>query len=144
MKRLIVVMTMTLYISASLAMDIKQDTITNNIRSKVDQICEMVIPILDRVEIDGSSEASQELRKRWSRVVQYMKNNKEYMYQEVKKIMMIPGGSSVSIETVKKFIDLAEDDSVKKIKVNPDFILDELKNWSNKITEISVKMAEKK
>lgn len=144
MKRLIVVMTMTLYISASLAMDIKQDTITNNIRSKVDQIYEMVIPILDRVEIDGSSEASQELRKRWSRVVQYMKNNKEYMYQEVKKIMMIPGGSSVSIETVKKFIDLAEDDSVKKIKVNPDFILDELKNWSNKITEISVKMAEKK
>lgn len=144
MKRLIVVMTMTLYISASLAMDIKQDTITNNIRSKVDQIYEMVIPILDRLEIDGSSEASQELRKRWSRVVQYMKNNKEYMYQEVKKIMMIPGGSSVSIETVKKFIDLAEDDSVKKIKVNPDFILDELKNWSNKITEISVKMAEKK
>ena len=144
MKRLIVVMTMTLYISASLAMDIKQDTITNNIRSKVDQIYEMVIPILDRVEIDGSSEASQELRKRWSRVVQYMKNNKEYMYQEVKKIMMSPGGSSVSIETVKKFIDLAEDDSVKKIKVNPDFILDELKNWSNKITEISVKMAEKK
>jgi len=144
MKRLIVVMTMTLYISASLAMDIKQDTITNNIRSKVDQIYEMVIPILDRVEIDGSSEASQELRKRWSRVVQYMKNNKEYMYQEIKKIMMIPGGSSVSIETVKKFIDLAEDDSVKKIKVNPDFILDELKNWSNKITEISVKMAEKK
>ena len=70
----------------SAAITINQDTITNNIRSNMDYLYETVIPILDRIEISGNSEASQELRKRWSRVVQHLKNNKELMYSEVNRV----------------------------------------------------------
>ena len=70
----------------SAAITINQDTITNNIRSNMDYLYETVIPLLDRIEISGNSEASQELRKRWSRVVQHLKNNKELMYSEVNRV----------------------------------------------------------
>ena len=92
----------------------------------VDNLCNSKINVLDRIEISGNSEASQELRKRWSRVVQHLKNNKELMYSEVKKIMLAPNGRSINIETIKNFIDITEQDSVKKITLNPDFLLDEL------------------
>lgn len=128
----------------SAAITIYQDTITNNIRSNMDYLYETVIPILDRIEISGNSEASQELRKRWSRVVQHLKNNKELMYSEVKKIMLAPNGRSINIETIKNFIDITEQDSVKKITLNPDFLLDELKKMGEKIKDASVKMVEQK
>lgn len=128
----------------SAATTINQDTITNNIRSNIDYLYETVIPLLDRIEINGNSEASQELRKRWSRVVQHLKNNKELMYSEVTKLMITPNGKSINIETIRNFIDIKEQDSVKKITLNPDYLLDELKKMGEKIKDASVKMAEQK
>lgn len=128
----------------SAATTINQDTITNNIRSNIDYLYETVIPLLDRIEINGNSETSQELRKRWSRVVQHLKNNKELMYTEVKKLMITPNGKSINIETIRNFIDIKEQDSVKKITLNPDYLLDELKKMGEKIKDASVKMAEQK
>lgn len=128
----------------SAATTINQDTITNNIRSNIDYLYETVIPLLDRIEINGNSETSQELRKRWSRVVQHLKNNKELMYSEVKKLMITPNGKSINIETIRNFIDIKEQDSVKKITLNPDYLLDELKKMGEKIKDASVKMAEQK
>lgn len=128
----------------SAATTINQDTITNNIRSNIDYLYETVIPLLDRIEINGNSETSQELRKRWSRVVQHLKNNKVLMYSEVKKLMITPNGKSINIETIRNFIDIKEQDSVKKITLNPDYLLDELKKMGEKIKDASVKMAEQK
>lgn len=128
----------------SAATTINQDTITNNIHSNIDYLYETFIPLLDRIEINGNSEASQELRKRWSRVVQHLKNNKELMYSEVTKLMITPNGKSINMETIKNFIDIKEQDSVKKITLNPDYLLDELKKMGEKIKDASVKMAEQK
>ena len=66
------------------------------------------------------------------------------MYSEVKKIMLAPNGRSINIETIKNFIDITEQDSVKKITLNPDFLLDELKKMGEKIKDASVKMVEQK
>lgn len=128
----------------SAATTINQDTITNNIRTNIDYLYETVIPLLERIEINGNSETSQELRKRWSRVVQHLKNNKVLMYSEVKKLMITPNGKSINIETIRNFIDIKEQDSVKKITLNPDYLLDELKKMGEKIKDASVKMAEQK
>ena len=146
MKRIIVLIVLT--ICCGIQMDateqMKQDTIRDNVRYTIDYIYSNIIPMLDRVEIAGSSEASQELRKRWGWVVDYLKNNKEFMFHEVKKKMLTPSGKTIDIETVKKFIDLAEQDSVKKIKLNPDFLLDELKVLGEKLKDAGIKMAEQK
>ena len=66
------------------------------------------------------------------------------MYSEVKKIMLAPNGRSINIETIKNFIDITEQDSVKKITLYPDFLLDELKKMGEKIKDASVKMVEQK
>ena len=126
------------------AMEVRQDTVTNNVRKTIDYIYETVIPMLDRVEIDGNSEASRELRKRWGWIVDYIKNNKESMFHEVKKLMVTPTGKTIDIEAIKNFINISERDSVKKVTVNPGFILNELKVLGDKLKEAGVRMAKQK
>ena len=43
-----------------------------------------------------------------------------------------------------KFIEISEQDSVKKININMDVIIDEIKSAAGKVTEAAKKMAESK
>lgn len=140
---IIIALTMCCQIKAS-AMTIQQDTIMDNSRRILTELYETIIPLLDRVEITGNSAASQELQKRWGWVMNYMKNNKDVLFNEVKKLMMTPSGRELNVETLRNFIDINQKDSTKKITINPDFILDELNILSEKLKEAGVKMAEKK
>jgi len=140
---IIIALTMCCQIKAS-AMTIQQDTIMDNSRRILTELYETIIPLLDRVEITGNSAASQELQKRWGWVTNYMKNNKDVLFNEVKKLMMTPSGRELNVETLRNFIDITQKDSTKKITINPDFILDELNILSEKLKEAGVKMAEKK
>lgn len=140
---IIIALTMCCQIKAS-AMTIQQDTIVDNSRRILTELYETIIPLLDRVEITGNSAASQELQKRWGWVTNYMKNNKDVLFNEVKKLMMTPSGRELNVETLRNFIDITQKDSTKKITINPDFILDELNILSEKLKEAGVKMAEKK
>ena len=145
MKKTIIIidLTMCCQIKAS-AMTIQQDTIMDNSRRILTELYETIIPLIDRVEITGNSAASQELQKRWGWVMNYMKNNKDVLFNEVKKLMMTPSGRELNVETLRNFIDINQKDSTKKITINPDFILDELKILSENLKEAGVKMAEKK
>lgn len=140
---IIIALTMCCQIKAS-AMTIQQDTIMDNSRRILTELYETIIPLLDRLEITGNSAASQELQKRWGWVMNYMKNNKDVLFNEVKKLMMTPSGRELNVETLRNFIDINQKDSTKKITINPDFILDELNILSEKLKEAGVKMAEKK
>ena len=140
---IIIALTMCCQIKAS-AMTIQQDTIMDKSRRILTELYETIIPLLDRVEITGNSAASQELQKRWGWVMNYMKNNKDVLFNEVKKLMMTPSGRELNVETLRNFIDINQKDSTKKITINPDFILDELNILSEKLKEAGVKMAEKK
>lgn len=140
---IIIALTMCCQIKAS-AMTIQQDTIMDNSRRILTELYETIIPLLDRVEITGNSAASQELQKRWGWVMNYMKNNKDVLFNKVKKLMMTPSGRELNVETLRNFIDINQKDSTKKITINPDFILDELNILSEKLKEAGVKMAEKK
>jgi hypothetical protein len=58
------------------------------------------------------------------------------------KLLVSPSGQNIDFDLVKKFINITEQDSVKKISINPDFLLDELKTLSRRLTEESTRMAE--
>ena len=60
------------------------------------------------------------------------------------KLLVSPSGQNIDFVLVKKFINITEQDSVKKISINPDFLLDELKTLSRRLTEESTRMAEQK
>ena len=45
---------------------------------------------------------------------------------------------------VKQFINVSEKDSMMKIFINPEFLIDELKSMSDKLVKESSMMAEKK
>lgn len=105
---------------------------------------ESVLPLLDRINFSGSSSSSQELKKRWNEVVAHLKNNKKSMADDVKNLLVSPSGKPIDMELLMKFIEISEQDSVKKININMDVIIDEIKSAAGKVTEAAKKMAESK
>ena len=120
------------------AQSLEKDSLSTTIETLYKQF----LPFLDRVEISGNSQASMELQQRWNNVVQYLKNNKGTMTEEVKNLLISPSGKPIDLELVKKFIHIKREDSVPKITINPDVLLDELKFMGERLKDISIKMAE--
>lgn len=109
----------------------------------MESLYKQFIPFLDRIEISGNSETSLELQQRWNNVVQYLKNNQGTIIEEAKNLMVAPSGKPIDFDFVKKFININRDDSISKISLNPDVLLDELKFMGDRLKDISIKMAEK-
>ena len=109
----------------------------------MESLYKQFIPFLDRIEISGNSKTSLELQKRWNNVVQYLKNNQGTIIEEAKNLMVAPSGKPIDFDLVKKFININRDDSISKISLNPDVLLDELKFMGDRLKDISIKMAEK-
>ena len=123
--------------------DNKKDSLDYDIKGKVEKLYKTVVPLLDRVEFTGNGEVSQELQARWNNVMNHLKNNKEFMADEVKKLLISPTGKNIDLDIVKQFINVSGKDSTMKININPEFLLDELKAMSDRIVKESSKMAEK-
>ena len=123
--------------------DNKKDSLDYDIKGTVEKLYKTVVPLLDRVEFTGNGEVSQELQARWNNVMIHLKNNKEFMADEVKKLLISPTGKSIDLDMVKQFINVSGKDSTMKININPEFLLDELKAMSDRIVKESSKMAEK-
>ena len=116
----------------------KSDSVNFDIKETVEQFYKTVVPMLDRIEFSGSGEVSQELRNRWGNVVNYIKNNKEFMADEVKRLLISPTGKSIDLEMVKQFINISEKDSLMKISINPEFLIDELREGDSKRIKIRI------
>lgn len=121
----------------------KKDSLDYDIKDMVGKLYKTVVPLLDRVEFSGNGEVSEELQTRWNNVVNCLKNNKDFMADEVKKLLISPTGKNIDLEMVKQFINVTGKDSTIKININPEFILEELKAMSDRIVNESCRMAEK-
>ena len=144
MKKTFIALIASFCIHGAQAQTSRQDTIRNYFQSTVESLYNTIIPIVDRIEISGGSEVCLELRRRWYEVVNHLKNNKGQISEDVMKLLVSPSGQIIDFDLVKKFINITEKDSVKKISINPDFLLDDLKTLSRKLTEESTRMAEQK
>lgn len=122
----------------------QKDTITNNITPSIEQLYQMGMAVLDRIEITGNSPTSLELKNRWNDVVTYLRSNKTGMAEQVKELLISPTGKEINIDLIRQFIDINQKDSTTKISINPDFWMDELKALSKKLNNAATKMAEKK
>ena len=120
----------------------QNDTIRNSITPTVDMIYKSVIPLLERVEITGSSETSTQLRTRWNDIVGYLRNNKDAMAAQVRQLLVSPSGKDIDLDLVRQLIDIQRQDSTTRIKINPDFWIDELQALSKRLNEAALKMAE--
>lgn len=122
----------------------QKDTITNNITPSIEQLYQMGMTILDRIEITGNSPTSLELKNRWNDVVTYLRSNKTGMAEQVKELLISPTGKEINIDLIRQFIDINQKDSTTKISINPDFWMNELKALSKKLNNAATKMAEEK
>lgn len=122
----------------------QKDTITNNITPSIEQLYQMGMAVLDRIEITGNSPTSLELKNRWNDVLTYLRSNKTGMAEQVKELLISPTGKEINIDLIRQFIDINQKDSTTKISINPDFWMDELKALSKKLNNATTKMAEKK
>lgn len=122
----------------------QKDTITNNITPSIEQLYQMGMAVLDRIEITGNSPTSLELKNRWNDVVTYLRSNKTGMAEQVKELLISPTGKEINIDLIRQFIDINQKDSTTKISINPVFWMDELKALSKKLNNAATKMAEKK
>ena len=122
----------------------QKDTITNNITPSIEQLYQMGMAVLDRIEITGNSPTSLELKNRWNDVLTYLRSNKTGMAKQVKELLISPTGKEINIDLIRQFIDINQKDSTTKISINPDFWMDELKALSKKLNNAATKMAEKK
>lgn len=122
----------------------QKDTITNNITPSIEQLYQMGMAVLDRIEITGNSPTSLELKNRWNDVLTYLRSNKTGMAEQVKELLISPTGKEINIDLIRQFIDINQKDSTTKISINPDFWMDELKALSKKLNNAATKMAEKK
>lgn len=116
----------------------------DSIAGTVERMYKSILPFLDRVEFSGSSSTSQEISRRWNNVIEHLKNNQETIAEDVKEMLVTPSGIPVDMEIIKRFITITEEDSIRKVRFNPDFFLDEMKAAAEKVKEATRKMAEKK
>lgn len=128
----------------TLAAQTPKDTIRGNVRSTVEELYKVIMPVLDRIEITGSSEASVELRNRWGSVVSSLRNNKESMAQQVMDLMVSPSGKDIDLNLIREFIDINTQDSITKITINPDFWINELNSLSKRLSSIMDEMTKQK
>ena len=144
MKKTFIALITSFCIHGAQAQTSRQDTIRNYFQSTVESLYNTIIPIVDRIEISGGSEVSLELRRRWNEVVNHLKNNKEKMSDDVLNLLVSPSGQKIDMDRVKRFVNINDKDSITKIEINPDFIIDELKILGEKITNEMTRMAEQK
>lgn len=116
----------------------------DSIPGTVERMYKSILPLLDRVEFSGNSSTSQEISRRWNNVIEHLKNNQETIAEDVKEMLVTPSGIPVDLEIIKRFIMITEEDSIRKVRFNPDFFLDEMKAAAEKVKEATRKMAEKK
>lgn len=116
----------------------------DSIPGTVERMYKSILPLLDRVEFSGNSSTSQEISRRWNNVIEHLKNNQETIAEDVKEMLVTPSGIPVDMEIIKRFIMITEEDSIRKVRFNPDFFLDEIKAAAEKVKEATRKMAEKK
>ena len=116
----------------------------DSIPGTVERMYKSILPLLDRMEFSGNSSTSQEISRRWNNVIEHLKNNQETIAEDVKEMLVTPSGIPVDMEIIKRFIMITEEDSIRKVRFNPDFFLDEMKAAAEKVKEATRKMAEKK
>ena len=103
---------------------------------------ESILPLLNKVEFSGNSKASQEVRERWNNVITQLKNKQGTMAKDVKDLLVSPSGTPIDMELLKKIIQITEKDSTKKVNINMDFIFNEIKAATEKVTDAAKKIAE--
>ncbi len=140
MKISFIIIILVLNIGTVFPQSQKKDSITGT----VEKLYNSILPILDRVEFSGNSSTSQEISRRWNNVIEHLKNNQETIAEDVKEMLVTPSGIPVDMEIIKRFIMITEEDSIRKVRFNPDFFLDEMKAAAEKVKEATRKMAEKK
>lgn len=122
----------------------KNDTINKMVNSTIEMFYNNIIPMLDKVEITGSGELSNELRTRWHNMVNHIKNNKSNIVDEAMDLLINPTGITTDFESIKKFIQWDNTDSVGKIKINPDILLLELMKAKEKVVDAAVELSTSK
>lgn len=140
MKRTVFIIMLALNCGLGFAQSQKKDSIT----SVAENIYKSILPVLDRIEFSGSCSASQEIERRWKNVINHLKNNQGTIAEDVKNMLVTPSGIPVDLEMIKKFIQITEDDSIRKISINPDFFLDEMKEAAEKVKAATKGMAKKR
>ena len=140
MKISFIIIVLVLNIGTVFSQDLKKDSITGT----VEKLYKTILPILDRVEFSGSSSTSQEISRRWNNVINHLKGNQENIAEDVKNMLVTPSGIPLDLDAIKRFIQITEEDSIKKVRFNPDFLLDEMKAAAEEVKEATQKIAKKK
>lgn len=118
------------------------DTARVDIVRMAEQLYRNILPMFERVEFSGSSQVSNDLRNRWSRVVNHFNSNTGTMAQDVMNLLVSPSGKLIDFKMLERFITVSGRDSTRSVQINMDFLLDEMKVAGNKITEAAKKLAE--
>lgn len=140
MKIVIPFIILVLNFGAAYSQNQKRDSIAGT----VERMYKAILPILDRIEFSGSSSTSQEISRRWNNVINHLKENKENIAEDVKNMLVTPSGIPLDLDAIKRFIQITEEDSIKKVRFNPDFLLDEMKAAAEEVKEATQKIAKKK
>lgn len=140
MKISFIIIVLVLNIGTVFSQDLKKDSITGT----VEKLYKTILPILDRVEFSGSSSTSQEISRRWNNVINHLKGNQENIAEDVKNMLVTPSGIPLDLDAIKRSIQITEEDSIKKVRFNPDFLLDEMKAAAEEVKEATQKIAKKK
>ena len=144
MKKIFLRVTVCIYGITGKAETVRQDTLTNGVKNTIEVLYNRFIPMLDRIEFTGNGEVSNELKRRWNTAINHLKNNKEQMSDDVLNLLVSPSGQKIDMDMLKRFVNINDKDSITKIEINPDFIIDELKILGEKITNEMTRMAEQK
>ena len=126
------------------AQEQNKDMIQDNTTTVVDKVYQKVLETLDGIQFTGNSEASREIQRRWNAALNSLLSNKGSMTQDVKNLLISPSGNPIDLELLQRLIKVTEKDSVKSYNINMDFLLDEMKAASSKITNAAKKVAETK
>ena len=144
MKKIFLLVTVCIYGITGKAETVRQDTLTNGVKNTIEGLYNRFLPMLDRIEFTGNGEICNELKRRWNIAINHLKNNKEQMSDDVLNLLVSPSGQKIDMDMLKRFVNINDKDSITKIEINPDFIIDELKILGEKITNEMTRMAEQK
>lgn len=126
------------------AQEQNKDIFQDNTTTVVDKVYQKVLETLEGIQFTGNSEASREIQRRWNAALNSLLSNKGSMTQDVKNLLISPSGKPIDLELLQRLIKVTEKDSVKSYNINMDFLLDEMKAASSKITNAAKKVAETK